>query len=73
MHSLSSSSLAGRWLIRSATGMYLAAYTIIGCRSAYCWTEDVAEAVHVGTKAAAKALSDLCNLGGGATLPMEMP
>lgn len=69
----SRSYLSGRWLIRSATGMYLAAFTIIGCKSAYCWTEDVGEAVHVGTKAAAKALSDLCNLGGSATLPIEMP
>lgn len=65
--------LVNRYCIRSATGQYLAAISIIGCKAAFTWTDDMEQVVNLSTKHVAKALSDICNAGGAATIPVKMP
>lgn len=62
-----------RYCIRSASGKYLAAISIIGCKVAFTWTDDLELAINVTTKKVAKSLSEVCNVAGGATIPVKMP
>ena len=65
--------LTDRYCVRSASGKWLAALSIIGCKAAFTWADDPVDAVNVSTKNIAKALSDICNAGGNATIPVKMP